>query len=65
VSVLKTGFDNPVVWTGGPEERKLHESGFNSIQQSAVFGITQEYNTLPGSGLPLCMMSQYQSHASD
>jgi hypothetical protein len=33
VSVLKTGFDNPVVWTGGPEERKLHESGFNSIQQ--------------------------------
>jgi hypothetical protein len=33
VSVLKTGFDNPVVWTGGPEEIKLHESGFNSIQQ--------------------------------
>jgi hypothetical protein len=32
VSVLKTGFDNPVVWTGVPEERKLHESGFNSIQ---------------------------------
>jgi hypothetical protein len=42
VSVLKTGFDNPVLWIGAPEERKLligapeerklHESGFNSIR---------------------------------
>jgi hypothetical protein len=23
VGVLKTGFDNPVVWTSGPEEGKL------------------------------------------
>jgi hypothetical protein len=30
-SVLKTGFDNPVVWAKGPEEGKLQESGFNSI----------------------------------
>jgi hypothetical protein len=32
VSVLKTGFDNPVVWAKGPEEGKLQESGFNSIR---------------------------------